>query len=86
MSYTVFLSVRARSELKALHREIVKRLDRHIAELSSNPRPPGCKKLRSKTLEGWRVRVGDYRILYQIDDQNKRVLIYRVGHRRDVYE
>jgi mRNA interferase RelE/StbE len=86
VSYTVFLSARAQSELKALHREIVKRLDQHIAELSNNPRPPGCKKLRSKTPEGWRIRVGAYRILYQIDDQAKRVLIHRIGHRRNVYE
>ena len=84
MSYAVFLSGRARSELKALHSEIVKRLDQHIACLSGNPRPPGCKKLRSKTPDGWRIRVGDYRIVFDVREST--IVVMAVGHRRDVYK
>jgi len=54
--------------------------------LGENPRPSGCKKLRSKTPNAWRVRVGKYRILYCIDDQERQITIYRIGHRRDVYD
>jgi mRNA interferase RelE/StbE len=51
--------------------------------LKENPRPVGCKKLTNQ--EGYRIRIGNYRILYTIEDENKIVMIYRVGHRRDVY-
>ena len=54
--------------------------------LGENPRPPGCKKLRSQTPMAWRVRVGNYRILYCVDDQKRQITIYRIGHRRDVYD
>jgi mRNA interferase RelE/StbE len=50
----------------------------------SQPRPPGCKKLSGSQNE-WRVRVGDYRILYEIDDRIRRVRIYAIGHRREIY-
>ncbi|HWL93663.1 MAG TPA: type II toxin-antitoxin system RelE/ParE family toxin [Phycisphaerae bacterium] len=72
--------------MRALPREILERIDRSLDSLADNPRPPGCTKLRSKSPEGWRVRVGDYRILYQIDDRQRQVLVYHVGHRRDVYQ
>ena len=54
-----------------------------IAGLADNPRPPGVKKLTDR--EGYRVRVGDYRILYQVSDGAKAVIIYRVMARGDVY-
>lgn len=86
MTYAVLLASRAGRELKDLPKDAIHRIDQAISSLSANPRPTGCKKLRSKTPEGWRVRVGDYRILYQIDDAAKRVLVYRIGHRRDIYD
>jgi mRNA interferase RelE/StbE len=58
-------------------------VNRAIARLAENPRPPGAKKLTAR--EGYRVRVGDYRILYQVDDEAKMVTIYRVMARGDVY-
>lgn len=54
-----------------------------IARLAENPRPPGATKLTAR--DGYRIRVGDYRILYQIDDGAKAVIIYRVMARGDVY-
>ena len=61
-----------------------RRIDAAIVALASDPRPPGCKKLSGS--EEYRVRVGDYRILYAIEDAVLRVLVVKVGHRRDVYE
>ena len=55
-----------------------------ITRLGSDPRPPGCKKL-SGSARDWRIRVGDFRVLYEIDDPKKAVRIMRVRHRRDVY-
>lgn len=86
MTYAVLLGSRALRDLKDLPKEITRRIDAAILELSHDPRPAGCKKLRSKSPQGWRIRVGDYRVLYQIDDAAKRVMIYRIGHRRNIYE
>ena len=61
-----------------------RRIDAAILALASDPRPPGCKKLSGS--EEYRVRVGDYRILYEIEDMVLRVLVVKVGHRRDVYQ
>lgn len=55
-----------------------------ISALAVNPRPRGCRKLSSS--EQYRIRVGDYRVLYEIEDDVLRVLVVKVGHRRDVYE
>ena len=86
MSYSVRLSRRAANELAKLPREIVRRADEQILSLAEDPRPPGSKKLRSKTSEGWRVRIGAYRVLYQIDDDRREITVYRIAHRRDVYD
>lgn len=86
MSYAVFLTNRAVRELRDLPKDIIARADSHIMALAEDPRPPGCKKLKTKSPEGWRIRVGDYRILYQIDDPNHKVTVYRIGHRRDIYD
>ncbi len=59
------------------------RVNKLIARLGENPRPPGVKKLTTR--EGYRVRVGDYRILYVVDDEAKIVIIYRVMARGGVY-
>lgn len=50
-----------------------------------NPRPAGCAKLRGHK-DQWRIRVGDYRVVYQIDDSQRSVNITRIAHRREVYE
>ena len=86
MSYSVLLSGRASRELRSLPKEIVARIHQQIVALADDPRPRRSKKLRSKTPEGWRIRVGDYRILYRIDDPKREVIIYRIGHRREVYD
>jgi mRNA interferase RelE/StbE len=54
-----------------------------IERLQEEPRPPGCRKLSDR--EGWRLRVGDYRVIYEIDDEQRTVTVLQVGHRRDIY-
>jgi mRNA interferase RelE/StbE len=56
-----------------------------IETLATIPRPPGCKKLKGGDKE-WRIRVGDYRIVYEIDDTGRTVDVTRIAHRREVYE
>lgn len=55
-----------------------------IRDLANTPRPPGCKKLVGR--DGWRIRVGDYRVIYEIDDSTRIVTVVHIGHRRDVYD
>lgn len=74
----------AERDLKRLPRSLLLRLNRQILALREDPRPTGTRKLKGK-LKGWRVRVGDYRIVYQIDDSLHTVTIIRVRHRRNVY-
>ena len=54
-----------------------------IRSLADDPRPHECKKLANR--EAWRIRVGDYRVIYEIDDQTLTVLIVEAGHRREAY-
>jgi mRNA interferase RelE/StbE len=82
--YRLEIRQSAERDLRRLPQPLFLRLNRQILALGEDPRPPGAKKLKGR-LEGWRVRVGQYRILYQIDDQTRTVTIARVRHRRDVY-
>ena len=59
------------------------RIQERIERIAHDPRFPGTVRLQGET--GYRTRVGDYRILYEIDDENQTIMIYRVKHRRDVY-
>lgn len=83
MTYRVELETRARSELEKLERGVVRQVAGILDALERNPRPPGAKKLVGP--EGYRVRKGDYRILYTIDDPARLVRVYRIGRRSDVY-
>lgn len=82
--YSLKIKRTAERDLKRLPRPLFLRLNQQILALREDPRPVGTRKLKGK-LEGWRVRVGDYRIVYQIDDSAHVVTIVRVRHRRDVY-
>jgi mRNA interferase RelE/StbE len=83
--YSVEIKQSAQRELDALGDSLFARIDRKILALSDNPRPSGCKKLRGyKDL--WRIRVGDWRVVYIINDNTNGVVVTRIAHRRDVYE
>ncbi len=83
MTYKVELETRARREYHGLTIDAREQVADVIDDLQANPRPPGCKKLVGEN--GYRVRTGDYRILYAVDDRSRIVRVYRIGHRREVY-
>ena len=83
--YQIVVKPSARKELKKLPVLIATSIARKIDSLAKNPRPEGCKKLVNNKEELWRIRVGDYRILYAIDDSIRIVDIHHVGNRREIY-
>ena len=86
MKYAVLLEKSAaRFLLRLRDTKLKSRLDEAIESLADDPRPPGCRKLAG-TSDRYRVRVGDYRIVYRIDDGKVTVLVLLVGHRREVYD
>jgi mRNA interferase RelE/StbE len=83
--YSVKITSRAEGELKRLDRPVKNRVVTAILALASEPRPPGCLKVKSA--EGvWRIRVGDWRIGYEIDDSLQEVVVIKVGHRSEFYQ
>ncbi|MBI2831187.1 MAG: type II toxin-antitoxin system RelE/ParE family toxin [Chloroflexi bacterium] len=81
--YRLEVSHAAHRQIRGLPAQTQERVNAAITRLAENPRPPGAKKLTAR--EGYRVHVGDYRILYQVDDGAKVVIVYRVMARGDVY-
>lgn len=71
-------------QIKDLRPTDQKRVMERIGALTADPRPKGCEKLAGTT-DGWRIRSGDYRVVYRIDDSAQVVTVTRVGHRREVY-
>jgi len=82
--YRIHFAGRAERAFRKLSPDVQRRLDPAILALADNPRPPGCLKL-SGADSLWRIRVGDYRIVYQIQDEVLLVLVVNVGHRREIY-
>jgi len=82
--YQVRCSPRVSKDLRSLPSGIQFLIEVGISSLSVNPRPKGAERLKEDRTT-WRLRVGDYRILYWIDDKSAQVLVDRVSHRRDAY-
>ncbi len=82
--HEVYLERAAEKDLKKLPGEIFHRLIIHIKSLAETPRPPGCRKITG-TKNDWRIRVGDYRIIYEVDDSVRVVKVMRVRDRREAY-
>lgn len=82
--YEVYLERRAEQDLKRLPSEIFHNIVIHIKELSKNPRPFGCRKITGSKND-WRIRAGDYRVVYEIDDKLKVIRIMKVRHRKEIY-
>jgi mRNA interferase RelE/StbE len=86
MTYAVELSSAASKSLKKLDAPLRLRIAGAIELLSVEPRPPGATMLRGGERGRWRVRVGDHRLIYTIEDDRLIVLVLRIGHRREVYD
>jgi len=82
--YRVLLERTAEKDLARLPADVHGRVIVAIQALATNPRPSGCRKLAGSKHD-WRIRVGDYRVVYEIADEIRIVRINRVRHRRDVY-
>jgi mRNA interferase RelE/StbE len=85
MTYRVEVAAAAVRQLRKLDRPAQRRLQAAIELLAAEPRPSGAKKLVGGNGE-WRVRTGDYRIVYEIHDNVLLVLVIAVGHRREIYD
>lgn len=83
MNYEILIERSAQQALARIPQPNQNRLGEAIRKLRSDPRPAGVKKLRGRN--AWRIRVGSYRAIYEIDDDQSKVLVVVVGHRREVY-
>ena len=82
--YSISFAKSARKQLQVLDRALALRIIGRIESLAVTPRPVGCVKLEGGS-GLWRIRVGDYRVIYEIDDYRRRVDVSAVRHRRDAY-
>ena len=85
MSYRVELTTSAARQIKKLPRPARDRILDAVANLTGDPRPRGAKKLAGEET-AWRIRVGDYRVIYDVFDSELVVTVVRAGHRREVYD
>ena len=83
-TYEIEFRPAALRELRKIDRSTQPRIQGAIALLAQDPRPPASRQLRGR--EGYRLRVGDYRIIYTIDDGVLLIVIVTIGHRREVYQ
>ena len=84
MSHRVLILRRAQKALADLPKGDYERVRDAVAALAENPRPNGSKKLVGRN--GWRIREGDYRVIYDVDDGDRQVTILDIGHRRNIYQ
>jgi mRNA interferase RelE/StbE len=82
--YTVLILPSAQKQLSKLPNAIATRIEDKMMELELDPRPLGCKKLKGR--DAYRIRIGDYRVIYEINDGKLFVTVITIGHRREVYE
>lgn len=83
MTYRLVIKPSAGKELERLDDQVLRRVDAAILKLKENPQPQGSKKLTGVPV--YRMRVGTYRVVYEIDDVRKQVTVVTIGHRREVY-
>ncbi len=84
--YHIKFKKKAQKELFKLPSVMIKKVAATIDQLESDPRPEGSKKLKGSSENLWRIRIGDYRVIYMIEEVIKVVEIRKVGHRKDIYE
>jgi mRNA interferase RelE/StbE len=81
--YRVFVERSAQKDLFKIPQQYQNRIIRAIQSLAKNPRPSGSKKLSGR--DAWRLRVGNYRVIYEVDDDRLSILVVVIGHRKDIY-
>ena len=83
MRYQVILPRSVQKELDRLPDDVARRIVVRLTGLETNPRPADVKKLKGR--DAWRIRVGDYRVIYEIHDRILQIIVITVGHRREIY-
>ena len=83
MKFQIILPKSVQKELDRLPDELASRILTRLAGLETNPRPADVKKLKGRA--AWRIRVGDYRVIYEIHDRILQIIVITVGHRREIY-
>ena len=83
MKYQVIVPKSVQKELDRLPDDMAERILTRLAGLETNPRPVDVKKLKGR--DAWRIRIGDYRVIYEIHDRILQILVITVGHRREIY-
>jgi mRNA interferase RelE/StbE len=83
LTYALFIERRAQRSLSRIAAQDRERISTAIRRLADEPRPHGVKKLSGR--DAWRIRVGDYRVLYEIHDDRLLILVVNVSHRREIY-
>jgi mRNA interferase RelE/StbE len=83
-NYSLAVTHSAQKELDALDERLFARIDRKILALADDPRPAGSRKLKGYK-DSWRIRIGNWRVVYIVDDPAKLVTVTRIAHRREVY-
>jgi mRNA interferase RelE/StbE len=84
VNYTILHRASVKRDIRKLDARTARRVDGAILGLADNPRPAGCSKLTGES-GLWRIRVGDYRVLYEIQDEQLIVIVVAVAHRREIY-
>jgi mRNA interferase RelE/StbE len=82
--YEVLLERRAERDLKTLPAEVFHRIIPRLKALAEDPKPPGSRKIVGSKSD-WRIRIGDYRVIYEIKEQAKAVKVMRIRHRKEAY-
>jgi mRNA interferase RelE/StbE len=82
--FELLIEKRAEKGFKKIPTDTVKRLITKIKRLRNDPRPSGCRKIEGAE-NAYRIRLGDYRIVYEIDEDKKQIIVFAVGHRKDIY-
>ncbi len=85
MPYSILITPAASREIRGLDRPVQRRIKAKLEELAHEPRPDGVRKLQGAEADLYRVRLGDYRIVYKISDKELSVLVVRVRHRSAAY-
>ena len=83
-SFEILWKNSAEHDLRKIDRQYIPQILNAIEGLSENPFPTACRKLRGSE-SSYRIRIGDHRVIYQVDSRSKRVIVYHVRHRREAY-
>ena len=83
MSYKLIIPSSVEKEINKLPEYIAQNILNHLIELENNPYPRGSKKLINR--EGWRIRIGSYRVIYDVNTNDKEIYLRKIAHRKDIY-